>query len=135
MSKQSYTGRRLCGAVCYSVNGRLRDVVNCHCGQCRRTHGHYAAYTAARHANLSLTEQRGLKWYQSSAHACRGFCMECGASLFWRSLNKNYICIAAGTLDAPTKLRTTRQIFIDDAGDYYRPDAGLEKFSGSMELK
>ena len=71
MSKQSYIGRCLCGAVCYSVNGRLRDVVNCHCGQCRRTHGHYAAYTAARHANLSLTEQRGLKWYQSSAHACR----------------------------------------------------------------
>ncbi len=35
----------MCGAVRYALSGPLRGVVSCHCSQCRRTHGHYAAYT------------------------------------------------------------------------------------------
>ena len=30
-----------CGAVRYEVRGPLREVIDCHCGQCRRTHGHF----------------------------------------------------------------------------------------------
>ena len=132
LSKNNYSGGCLCEAVRYSVNGELRDVVNCHCKQCQRTHGNYAAYTAINKENLILTEERGLKWYQSSGHARRGFCKECGASLFWESLNKGHICIAAGTLDKPTDLTSVRHIFVADAGDYYHLDDELEKFPGSM---
>ena len=41
------TGRCLCGAVAYEVRGPLRDVLICHCEECRRWHGHMAACTAA----------------------------------------------------------------------------------------
>ncbi len=132
VSKNSHHGGCLCEAVRYTVNGILRDVVNCHCKQCQRTHGNYAAYTAIEKQALVLTEARGLKWYCSSDHARRGFCKECGASLFWEPLNKDPICIAAGTLDAPTKLTAVRHIFVADAGDYYHLDDELEKFPGSM---
>ena len=47
-------GGCLCGAVRYRVDGPLRPVTVCHCGQCRRTHGHAAAYTAAPKAALTL---------------------------------------------------------------------------------
>ncbi len=80
------TGRCLCGAVRYQIRGPLRAVVNCHCGQCRRTHGNVAAYTSAARADLVLTEDHGLKWYRSSEVAQRGFCRDCGASLFWEPL-------------------------------------------------
>ena len=46
------TGGCLCGAVRYRVAGPLRDVVACHCGQCRRSSGHHAAATAARRGDL-----------------------------------------------------------------------------------
>jgi len=105
----------------------------CHCQQCRRTHGHYAAYTASKARELVLTGFRELKWYQSSTHARRGFCAQCGASLFWQRLGSDSICIAAGTLDEPTGLATTRQVYVADAGDYYDIDADLESFPGSME--
>jgi hypothetical protein len=131
--KHNHCGGCLCGAVCYTINGTLRDIVNCHCKQCQRTHGNYAAYTAIDKKNLILTETRGLKWYCSSEHARRGFCKECGASLFWEPLNKAYMCIAAGTLDVPTGLVTTGHVFVADAGDYYHIADDLEQFSGSME--
>ena len=114
-----HTGTCLCGAVRYEVTGPLRDVVLCHCAMCRRTHGHVAAYTAAPNAALRLVEARGLRWYASSGFARRGFCAECGASVFWERTAGDLVSIAAGTLDAPTGLRTTLQIFVEDAGDYY----------------
>ncbi len=112
-------GSCLCGAVRYEVAGELRDVVDCHCAMCRKTHGHIAAYTATPKVALRLTESRGLKWYASSAKARRGFCGECGGSVFWEPADKDYIAIAAGTLDPPTGLRTVVQIHVDSAGDYY----------------
>ncbi len=41
-------GGCLCGAVRYEVQGPLRDVLICHCEECRRWHGHVSATTAAR---------------------------------------------------------------------------------------
>ena len=113
------TGGCLCGAVRYEVTGRLRDVVVCHCAMCRRFHGHIGAYTAAARDRLRLIEARGLRWYQSSDIARRGFCGECGASLFWDAAGRDTVSIAAGTLEAPTGLKTTLQIHCAAAGDYY----------------
>ena len=114
-----FSGGCDCRAVRYTVTGSLRDVTNCHCGQCRRTHGHVAAYTNAFKSDLELTEQRGLKWYISSDFARRGFCGECGGSLFWEDHKSDEIGIAAGTLDYPTGLKTIGEIFVADKSDYY----------------
>ena len=47
--KAGHRGRCLCGAVNYRVDGPLRPVVACHCGQCQRTSGHFVAATSGRH--------------------------------------------------------------------------------------
>ena len=121
------TGSCLCGAVRYEVTGALRDVVDCHCAMCRKTHGHIGAYTATPKDSLAITETRGLKWYESSEHARRGFCGECGGSLFFEPLTKDYMAIAAGTLDAPTGLKTVVQIHVASASDYYRIDESIRQ--------
>ena len=115
-------GGCLCGAVRYLASRPLRDVLLCHCAMCRRTQGHIGAYTAVPKTALRLIESRGLKWYQSSDKARRGFCSECGASLFWEPVARDYVAIAAGTLDAPTGLKTSLQIHVASAGDYYAID-------------
>jgi hypothetical protein len=120
------TGRCLCGAVAFRVTqGPLRPVALCHCGMCRRWHGHVGAYTAAEKSALVFTEQRGLAWHQSSADARRGFCRECGSSLFWEGANRKTISITAGSLDAPTGLTTVTQIYADHKGDYYPIDPSV----------
>ena len=133
------TGRCLCGAVRYQVDGPLRDVLICHCEECRRWTGHFSANTAARREDLVLTEAQGLRWIdspRSDAHARRGFCARCGSSLFWDAPGRPTVSIAAGSLDEPTDLRVSAHWYVTQAGDYYDiPDDGLphHDYSGERE--
>lgn len=128
-----HEGGCLCGWVRYRASGELRPVVNCHCGQCRRTHGHFAAYTSIEKNGLELVASGELRWFESTPGFRRGFCARCGASLFWERVEGVDVGIAAGTLDGPTGLRTVGHIYVADAGDYYRIDDDLPTFAGSDE--
>ncbi len=131
------TGRCLCGAVRYEVRGPLRDVLICHCQECRRWHGHISAFTAARREDLALRDERALRWVDtasSDAGARRGFCGECGSSLFWDAPGNETISIAAGTLDPPTGVREASHWFVSQVSDYYElPDDGLPRHERSGE--
>ena len=119
MTPHVHQGSCLCGAVRYEVEGPLREVIGCHCSQCRKQTGHFMAATAASHANFRLLEDKGLEWYEASATAKRGFCRICGSTLFWQGNGRNYIAIAAGSVDGPTGLKVAGHIFCADKGDYY----------------
>jgi hypothetical protein len=113
------TGGCLCGAVRYEVRGPLRPIVMCHCSQCRRITGHVMAATAARHGDFRLLSQAGLAWYASSQEARRGFCSHCGSTLFWQGAGRDYLSIAAGSLDDSSGLQIACHIFTADKGGYY----------------
>jgi hypothetical protein len=121
----THTGGCLCGAVRYEVAGPLRPVVLCHCTQCRRSTGHFMAATAARHRDFRLSEAPELRWYASSQSARRGFCGRCGSTLFWQGEGRDYISIAAGTLDGASGLTSACHIHVADKGDYYTITDGL----------
>ncbi len=54
------TGSCECGAVVFELSGKLRDVVACHCGQCRKTSGHYWAATSVPTPQLHSAPIAGL---------------------------------------------------------------------------
>jgi len=124
-------GGCLCGSVRYEVTGPLRDVVICHCGRCLRTHGHAAAYSACAREDLVLVRDDGLRWHESDGRS-RGFCAECGASLFWSAAGSDRISIAAGTLDRPTGLRTAAHIYTRGHADYYEVAGPGERFPDAL---
>lgn len=112
-------GGCLCEGVRYRLTGPCRDVINCFCGQCQKTSGHHFAATRVSLDQFELLSSETLAWYQSSESAKRGFCQRCGGNLFWQPVDGDTISVTAGTLDKPTGLRTTRNIFIDDMSDYH----------------
>jgi hypothetical protein len=113
------SGGCLCGAVRYEVRGALRPIIMCHCTQCRRMTGHFMAATAARHADFRVVTDGGLKWFAASQEAQRGFCAHCGSTLFWQGVGRDYLSIAAGTLDDSSGLEVAGHIFVADKGSYY----------------
>ncbi|MFN0153575.1 MAG: GFA family protein [Gaiella sp.] len=126
------TGGCLCGAVRYEVRGPLRDVMLCHCRECRRWSGHAGTFAATRLEHFVLVEERGLRWFDSPQSDCgaeRGFCTECGSALFWRPRTGiPRVSISAGSLDEPTGLTTAGHWYTRQAGDWYAlPDDGLPR--------
>jgi len=119
----------LCGGVKIKIKGKLRHVINCHCSQCLKTHGNYAAYTACPENRIDFINKKTLKWYPSSKIAKRGFCSICGASIFYKLLKSKNISIAAGMLSNPTKLKTHSNIYTKGKLDYYKLDSKIPKFN------
>ena len=113
------TGSCLCGAVAFEIHGALDDVVACHCSQCRKMTGNYWASTHCADKDLKFTKQDGLKWFSSSATSKRGFCKDCGSSLFWKKNGEAVTSICVGSIDGKTGLKLGGHIFTVDAGDYY----------------
>lgn len=115
-------GSCLCGAVHYTARMPMRPVVFCHCIECRKQSGHIMAATAVTLSRFVIIEDRGLRWYQASNAAKRGFCSLCGSTLFWLPENGDFISIAAGSIDGPTELESAGHIFCAEKGDYYEID-------------
>jgi hypothetical protein len=131
------TGRCLCGAVRFELRGAIRDVLFCHCVECRRWHGHVSASAAVPRHQLVVLAESELRWIaspRSDAGARRGFCGRCGSSLFWDPPAGELISVAAGALDAPTGLRGAAHWFTEQAGDYYDlPADGLPRHARSPD--
>ena len=131
--KTTHSGGCLCGTVRYEVRGSLRGVVNCHCTMCQRLHGAFGAHSKAKKSAIAITRDEGLAWYASSERAHRGFCRRCGASLFWRPVDQDATGILAGSLDAPSGLKTLGHIFTAEKAEFYAIDDGLPAFEASSD--
>ncbi len=125
-------GRCLCGQVQFEIHGRLMGIVNCHCSKCRKFHGNFGAYAKVKVEKLKLTEENSLKWYESltdeTPNVHRGFCSECGSSLFWHPKDQPTIAIAAGSLDDPTNLKTIAHVWCSQIADYYQIEDDLPQY-------
>jgi hypothetical protein len=90
------------------------------------------AATAVRREDLVFVKERGLRWVdspESESDARRGFCFECGSSLFWDPPSRDTIAVAAGSLDEPTGLKLVGHVYVSQAPDYEQlPDDGLPRY-------
>jgi len=87
------------------------------------------AATAVRPDQVTFLSDSTLRWYDPVPTVHYGFCATCGSTLFWRAdENAEKLCIAAGTLDQPTGLQTTKAWWVAEAGDYHERAPGVAEF-------
>lgn len=129
-------GSCLCGAIKLHIDSLDRDVIICHCQQCRKQTGHVVAATRALDSKLTVIDRRidgeeCLTWYEASENAKRGFCKQCGSLLFWKLNGTEHTSIMAGCLESPTHLKTISHIYTEDKGDYYDLNDNIPTFKQS----
>lgn len=90
-----------CGAVRYHVSALRKDAHVCHCRMCQKAvGGPFVALVGAPHDALTWTRGTPAEW-QSSVHAARGFCAQCGTPLYYRGLTSAHTSLTIGSLDDP----------------------------------
>lgn len=105
MTAAKHTGGCLCGAIRYEISESPMIKINCHCRMCQQWTGS-SMLAAATFDSQAVSYTKGTpKLYQSSSVSERGFCSDCGSSMFTRYFSggvfDNVIHILIGTLDEP----------------------------------
>ena len=122
------TGRCECGAVRFEAETEDCAGAVCHCSQCRRWSGYLWAAISAPEAGLRIEGGPSLKWRRSSDKAERGFCAECGSSLFWREVGAGSVDLALGALDDASGIELKADIWVDGAPELFGPTPGRPRY-------
>jgi hypothetical protein len=123
-----HKGSCLCGAVSFTVEGELKDPDGCHCGQCRKSTGHFLVSTDIARERLTVKGEEHVGWYASSEKVRRGFCRTCGSTLFWDPIFQPWTAIAMGAFDKPTGVEIGLHIHTASKGDYYEIGDGRPQY-------
>jgi hypothetical protein len=105
---------------------------NCHCRDCQKSSGGaYEPDIGLPAAALKITG--AVKYYDKKADSgntlSRGFCPECGSTLFGNTnAMPELAMIAAGSLDDPSLYKPTLDIFTSSAQPWDHMDPTLAKF-------
>ncbi|NQZ10396.1 MAG: GFA family protein [Algicola sp.] len=83
----SIHGSCLCGEVTFTYQPPSLWSAHCHCSLCQKAHGAaFVTWVGFNEQRMQISASDGaLRWYASTPQAQRGFCHECGSTLFFRS--------------------------------------------------
>jgi hypothetical protein len=126
------TGRCLCGAICYTLNGAPIAVLDCHCSVCRRESGAPSlVFAGYRRADVAMSGS--LKYYRSSENARRGFCSNCGSPVCYEDDAGDFIWLTVGTHDNPGSLPAREHVYVDDKIPWVEIPKELQQWPGERE--
>ena len=129
----SVNGGCLCGAVRFSAELPAKWCAHCHCNMCRRAHGAgYVTWVGFQSEKVQLKDPTSaLKWHASSADSRRGFCTQCGSSLFFESEKwAGETHIALGCVDEPHTFKPEAHAFHDTHVNWMPLEDGLTIIRG-----
>ena len=78
-----------------------------------------------------ISGESSITRYQSSDWAERGFCKQCGTSLFYYLVPAEQYHFPAGLLDQSLSDKMSMQIFVDEKPDYYDFANKTESMTGA----
>jgi len=108
---QTITGGCLCGACRYETDAEPINVRACHCRACQKATGG-PFYARVLVPTTDVTISGPVRWFASSQDVRRGFCPQCGPTLFSERLSIGAIGLTMGTLDEPARFQPAEHICI-----------------------
>lgn len=109
-----YKGSCLCGAVKFEITGNIRNIVYCHCSQCRKAQGSaFATNGIVAYENFKfLTGEDKLTGYESTPGQTKYFCRICGSPIISKTMTKpEQVRIRLGTIEDNIDERPVAHIF------------------------
>jgi hypothetical protein len=133
------TGRCLCGAVRYEIEGDPVIVAHCHCRDCQRLsgagHTTGAMFPSAAVRVVGDVAEHSLV-AESGTTVTRTFCPKCASPLFGRNTGMaGVMTVSVGTLDDPDALSPQVAIFARTRPRWDVMDGSLPTFESQPRWK
>lgn len=128
-----YQGGCLYGAVRFEITGGIRNIVYCHCSQCRKAQGSAFAANGIVQADdfRVVAGQDALKAYESSPGKAKYFCKICGSPIMSRSASRpDQVRIRLGTVESEIDERPVAHIFATSKANWEEICGDLPRYEG-----
>ncbi|MFK5914213.1 MAG: GFA family protein [Woeseiaceae bacterium] len=114
-------GSCLCGHIKFVINGEVKDIVCCHCSQCRKAQG--SAF--ATNGNVSSSQfsfisgEDNLSEYAYSESQSKFFCKTCGSPVISKNTQQpENIRIRLGLIETDIHERPNAHIFVGSKANW-----------------
>jgi len=123
-------GSCLCGKIEYEVELIPEKTFNCHCVQCRKSHGAaFATQVFAKGSTLKFIKGEELIGEYQGELGIRAFCRHCGSRLMNYASDKNvYLSIALSTLDSDYSRGPVAHAFVAHKAAWHTPSTEIPAF-------
>ena len=125
-------GTCLCGGLRYEAGTPTLFFAHCHCRWCREAHGAaFVSWVGVAAARFRFVAGEAcLRWYQSSEQSRRGFCAQCGTTMFFESsLCPGEIHVTRSSLPAVIDREPQLHCFYDQRVDWASVGDSLPRYA------
>ena len=128
-----YHGKCLCGEVHIKVNGKISDIIHCHCSLCRKNSGTaFATNGFINTADFEITSgKKSLSSFSFKPGRSRHFCSQCGSPVY--SSNEDdptRLRIRLGIIDSAINERPISHNFVSSKANWEDLEADLPHYDG-----
>ena len=127
-----YQGGCLCGAVGFEIHGPIRNIVFCHCSQCRKVQGSAFATNGIVAADDFRIVQGddALHVFEEAAGQGKYFCRHCASPVISKNASfPGQVRVRLGTIESDIEERPGAHIFVSSKANWDEiPDDGLPRY-------
>ncbi|MGJ0706132.1 GFA family protein [Enterococcus avium] len=129
-------GHCLCGEVRVTIPELSEEITVCHCHMCQKFFGGpFLSLAGVLPKDVEINGEEQIQRYLSSEWAERGFCKQCGSSLFYHSLADDEYYFPAGLFAEIDQAKLTTEIFYDQKPAFFHFKEPTEKLTEEAFLQ
>lgn len=116
-----YKGSCLCGAVNFQITSSIRNIVYCHCSECRKAQGSaFATNGIVDNDNFKIISgEDQLSAYESTSGHTKYFCSHCGSPLMSKNLSRpDQLRVRLGTIESDVAEKPAAHIFVSSKASW-----------------
>jgi hypothetical protein len=128
-----YSGGCLCGAVRFQIQGEIRNIIHCHCSECRRAQGTaFATNGIVKAQDFELVSgERLLTGYDSNEDQTKFFCSVCGSPIMSKRKSvPEQVRVRLGTIESDITERPAAHIFVSSKANWEEIAGDLPQYDG-----
>lgn len=128
-----YKGGCLCNKVKFEIHGAIRNIIYCHCSECRKAQGSaFATNGIVKADDFVITAgELELTGFESTPGQTKYFCRHCGSPIMSKNISRpDQVRVRLGTIESEISERPEAHIFVTSKASWENLDDDLPEFSG-----